>query len=89
MTLLSVWEADLDIFLVNQDGILDRIYRRGCDKPRTFCHFPNLRPNKKLVLFPEIGRVKNFLSLTRPHSQMCLNIYAFNLKKQKLEEDKK
>ena len=40
-----------------------------------------LRP-KKVVLFPEIGRMKKILSLTRPHSQMCIRIYIFNFKKQ-------
>ena len=38
-----------------------------------------LRP-KKVVLFPEIGRMKKILSLTRPHSQMCIRIYIFNFK---------
>ena len=40
-----------------------------------------LRP-EKVVLFPEIGRMKKILSLTRPHSQMCIRIYIFNFKKQ-------
>ena len=39
-------------------------------------------PKRKVVLFPEIGRVKYFLSLTRPHSRMCIKIYIFNFKKQ-------
>ena len=30
---------------------------------------------KKVVLFPEIGRGKIFLSPTRPHSRMCIRIY--------------
>ena len=33
-------------------------------------------------MLPEIGRVKNFLSLTRPHSRMCIRIYNFTFKKQ-------
>ena len=37
---------------------------------------------KKVALFPEIGRVKIFLSLNRPHSRMCIKIYIFNFKKQ-------
>ena len=41
-----------------------------------------LRP-KKVVFFPEIGRVKNILSLTRPHSRMCIRIYIFNFKNKK------
>ena len=44
------------------------------------------------VLFLEIRRVKNFLSLTRPHSRMCMRIYIFNFKKQtkkKKEKEKK
>ena len=44
---------------------------------------------KKVVLFPEIGRVKSFLSLTRPHSQMCIRIYIFNFKKQQIKNNKK
>ena len=36
---------------------------------------------KKVVLFPEISRVKNFLSLTRPHSRICIRICVFNFKK--------
>ena len=31
--------------------------------------------SKKAVLFPKIGRVKFFLSLTRPHSQNCIRMY--------------
>ena len=37
----------------------------------------------KVVLFPEIGRVKIFLSLTRPYCQMCIGIYIFIFKKNK------
>ena len=41
--------------------------------------FHNLHGAKKqVVLFPEIGRVKNFLSLTRPHSKVSIKIYIFN-----------
>ena len=29
---------------------------------------------KKVILFPEIGRVTSFLWLTRPHSRMCIKI---------------
>ena len=54
-----------------------------------------IRP-KKGVLFPEIGPVKIFLSLTRPHSRMCIRIHVSNLKqktkkakKKKKTEDKK
>ena len=36
----------------------------------------------EIALFPETGRVKKFLSLTRPHSQMCIRIYIFNFTKQ-------
>ena len=44
--------------------------------------------SKKIVLFPEIGRVRIFLSLTRPHSRMCIRINIFSLKKRD-QEDKK
>ena len=39
-----------------------------------------IRP-KKVVLFPEIGRVKSFLLLTRLHSPICIRTYIFNFKK--------
>ena len=39
----------------------------------------NLGP-KKLVLFPDIGRVIFFFTYS-PTSQMCIRIYIFNLKK--------
>ena len=32
-------------------------------------------------MFPEIGRVKNFLSFTRLHNRMCIKINVFNFKK--------
>ena len=41
-----------------------------------------LRPKKIVALFPEIGQLKIFLSLSRPHCRMCIRIYIFNLKKQ-------
>ena len=44
---------------------------------------------KKVVLFPEIDWVNFFLSLTRPHSRMCMRIYIFNFKKQRNQEYKK
>ena len=40
-----------------------------------------LRP-KRVVLFPEIAWIKSFLSLTCPHSRMCIRIYILNFKKQ-------
>ena len=43
----------------------------------------------KLVLFPEIGRMKLFLSLTRLHSRMCIRIYIFNFKKQEYKKKAK
>ena len=45
--------------------------------------FKDLRP-KKVVLFPEIGRVK-FFFITRLHSRMCIRIseYTFLIKKNK------
>ena len=46
-----------------------------------------IRP-KKGVLFPEIGPVKIFLSLTRPHSRMCIRKHVSNLK-QKTKKAKK
>ena len=39
-----------------------------------------IRP-KKVVLFPEIGRVKSFLLLTHLHSRICIRTYIFNFKK--------
>ena len=43
---------------------------------------------QKVVLFPEIGRVKIVLSLTRSHSRMCIRIYIFNFKKQTNKQKK-
>ena len=43
---------------------------------------------KKVVLFPEIGQVKKILSLTLPHSRMCIRIYIFNFKKQTNKQKK-
>ena len=43
---------------------------------------------KKKVLFPEIGRVKILLSLTRPHSRMCSRIYIFNFKNEQTNKQK-
>ena len=43
--------------------------------------------SKKVVLFPEIGRVKKFLSLTRLHSRMCIRIHTFNFKKQQTNKE--
>ena len=37
---------------------------------------------KKVVLFPEIRRMKKILSLNRPHIRMCIRIYILNFKKQ-------
>ena len=47
-----------------------------------------LRP-KKVVLFPEIGWVKIFSSLTRLHSRMCSRLYIFNFKKKKTKKKHK
>ena len=50
-----------------------------------------LGQKKKVVLFPEIGQMKNFLSLTLPHSRMCIRINLFQTKKthnQKAKETK-
>ena len=44
---------------------------------------------RKIVSFPEIDRVKKFLSLTRPHSRICIRIYIFNFKKQQKKAIKK
>ena len=49
----------------------------------------DLRPKIKVVLFPEIGQVKDFLSLTRPHSRMRIRIHNFNLKEKKKREKTK
>ena len=44
---------------------------------------------KKVVLFLEIGRLKIFLSLTRPHCRMCIGIYTFIFKKNKQRNKQK
>ena len=43
---------------------------------------------KKVDLFPEIGRVKKILLLTRPHSRMCVSEYIFLIKKNKQTNSK-
>ena len=52
-------------------------------------YFPAFGLRPKIVLFLEIGRVKTFLSLTRPHNGMCIRIYIFNFKKQTHKKEKK
>ena len=50
--------------------------------------FFNVRSQKSsLVSGNRPGEI--FLSLTRPHSRMCIRIYIFNLKKQKIKNQKK
>ena len=46
-----------------------------------------LRP-KNVVLFQENYQVKIFLSVSRPHSRMCIRIYTFNFKKNKQTKKK-
>ena len=50
---------------------------------------PLLPEAKKVILFPEIGRVKIFLSLLRLYSRMCIRIFIFNFKKQTNKQAKK
>ena len=44
---------------------------------------------KKVLLFPEIGQVKIFLSPTHPHIRMCIRIYIFVLKNTHTQTKKK
>ena len=55
--------------------------------PVKFARF--LSRKKKLVLFPEIGRVKIFLSLTRPYSRMCIKKQQTNKQKNKNKKKQK
>ena len=48
----------------------------------------NVEP-KKVILFPEITRVKMFLSFIHPHSRVCIRIYIFNFQKKKKGKQKK
>ena len=50
--------------------------------------FSGHRTETKAVLFTEINRVKNFLSLTRPHSRMSIRIYIFNFQKKNKKNKK-
>ena len=51
--------------------------------------YASLKPRpKKVVLFPEIGRVNFFLSLTDPRSRNFIRIYIFCFKKKKKEKRK-
>ena len=36
-----------------------------------------------VVLLPKIGRVKDFLSITRLYSRMCIRVRIFNVKRKK------
>ena len=49
----------------------------------------NLSEAKICILVSGNWPGENFLSLTRPHSQMCIRICIFNFKKAKKQEDKK
>ena len=40
-------------------------------------------------MFPQIGRVENFLSLTRPQNQICIRTNIFNLKNKTKQTKKK
>ena len=66
-----------------EDSILDLI----SSLRRSFLNF--LLGQKKIYLFPEIGRLKTFLSVNCSHSRMSIGRYNFNLKKQKQEDKKK
>ena len=48
-----------------------------------------LGQKKKVVMFPQIGRVENFLSLTRPQNQICIRTNIFNLKNKTKQTKKK
>ena len=43
----------------------------------------SVKVKKQVVLFPEIGRMKNVLSLTRSHSRMRIRICISNFKNNK------
>ena len=49
--------------------------------------FKEARP-KNVVLFPVIGWMKNFSSLTRPHSRICIRTYIFLFQIKKLHKQK-
>ena len=53
------------------------IKRANCNNNLKHSKLLDSLGQKKVILFPEIGRVKTFLLLTRPHSQMCIRIYIF------------
>ena len=46
-----------------------------------------IRP-KKVVLFPETGRLKNFLSLNHSHSCACITIYICCFKQKNTHREK-
>ena len=69
--------------MVNDSFSFSSIVRENFDT----IAFIKIRP-KKVVLLPEAGRVKNFLSLTRSHSRMCIRIYIFHFKKQASKKSK-
>ena len=47
-----------------------------------------VRPKQKVVLFPEIDRMKKILSLTHLHSRMCIKICIFKFKKHQTNKQK-
>ena len=70
------YTAHMPLFFRISPASLQRLFRTQPKIPSVLI----IRP-KKVVLFPEIGRVGIFLSLTRPHNRMCIGIYIFNFKK--------
>ena len=70
------YTAHMPLFFRISPASLQRLFRTQPKIPTVLI----IRP-KKVVLFPEIGRVGIFLSLTRPHNRMCIGIYIFNFKK--------
>ena len=60
--------------------------KQGIDSFKPIHFELNVTRPKKVALFPEIGQVKNFLSLTRPHRRV--RIYNFNFKKQTKKTNK-
>ena len=67
---------------INKTGQKRQVVRLKCELLRWPLQIHEgwyLRP-KKVVFFPEIGRVKSFYQLSARISRMCMRIYIFRFK---------
>ena len=81
------YRCDVSIFLKYGEIIVKYFFYKKIFGFPPFCFYYLFEAfsiqAKKVVLFPEIGRVKNFLSLIRRHIQLCIRIYILSSKNNK------